>query len=91
MFCNCSSSICLHIYSAAKPPDLSLAALELNSSQLSVHRNGDARTSQHVAQQLDSMPSGSRPDAANQEDLDLALGKLHGACVITVAGCQDML
>jgi len=35
------------------------------------------------------MPSGSRPDAANQEDLDLALGKLHGACVITVAGCQD--
>ncbi|KAL0047082.1 hypothetical protein WJX82_006047 [Trebouxia sp. C0006] len=37
------------------------------------HRNGDARTSQHVAQQLDSMPSGSRPDAANQEDLDLAL------------------
>ncbi len=37
------------------------------------------------------MPSGSRPDAANQEDLDLALGKLHGACVVIVAGCQDML
>ncbi|DBB01217.1 TPA: hypothetical protein ACH3X1_001091 [Trebouxia sp. C0004] len=37
------------------------------------HRNGDARTSQRPAQQLASMPSGSRPDAANQEDLDLAL------------------
>ena len=58
---------------------------------MSVHRNGDARTSQHPAQQLPSMSSGSRPEAANQEDLDLALGKLHGACGFTVAGCQDML
>lgn len=37
------------------------------------HRNGDARKGQHPAQQLPSMPSGSRPDAANQEDLDLAI------------------
>ncbi|KAL0029214.1 hypothetical protein WJX79_003669 [Trebouxia sp. C0005] len=36
------------------------------------HRNGDVQTSQHPAQQLAST-SDSRLDAANQEDLDLAL------------------
>ncbi|KAA6428738.1 MAG: zinc finger family protein [Trebouxia sp. A1-2] len=40
------------------------------------NRNGDVQTSQHPAQQLAST-SDSRLDAANQEDLDLALGKLH--------------